>query len=285
MKSFQNSVWVSKMKISVFYEHIAEAAIQENKKVSDICKIASSFGIKGVEIENARLLREKEEVIKNLNDADMEISCMYGFFDFAHKDDVADGIKMIDLAEELHIKKVMLIPGFLKKYEFWKPFYQKKLDKMVNYLSEICTYAKEKNIMVVLEDFDDKIAPFATANQLMYFYNKIPGLYCAFDTGNFLYSEEDALEVLPLFIDRIGHVHCKDRTFTVKEGENPKATIKGRNMYSCAVGSGCIAMKEIVKTILKSGYHDYFSIEHFGSLQQLRDMEISAQWLMERASE
>ena len=145
-------------------------------------------------------------------------------------------------------------------------------------LKKVCIYAKEKDIMVVLEDFDDKIAPFATAKQLTYFYENIPELYCAFDTGNFLYSEEDALEVLPLFIDNIGHVHCKDRSFDVKEGEIPKATVKGRNMYSAPVGNGVIPMKEIVNRILAKGYHDYFAIEHFGSLNQLKDMELSAGW-------
>lgn len=266
------------MKLSVFYEHIVEAAQQENKTVSEICKIASSFGIKGVEIENTRLLKEKENVLNNLGEGNLEISCMYGFFDFAHTEDLTSGFEMVNLADELHIKKIMLIPGFLKDAEFLPIVYKQKVDKMVDKLRQVCDYAEEKNIMVVLEDFDDKIAPFATAKQLEYFYQNITKLHCAFDTGNFLYSEEDALEVLPLFIDNIGHVHCKDRSFTVKEGEVPKATIKGRDMYSAAVGSGVIPMKEIVNQILEKGYDDYFAIEHFGSTQQLQDMESSVKW-------
>lgn len=269
------------MKLSVFYEHIAEAAQQENKQISEICKTVSSFGIRGVEIENKRLLEDKESVINNLNAGNLEISCMYGFFDFAHNEDLSPGFEMVNLADELHIKKIMLIPGFLAKAEFLPIIYQQKVNKMVNILKQICDYAETKNIMVVLEDFDDKIAPFATAKQLSYFYDNIPKLRCAFDTGNFLYSEEYALEVLPMFIDNIGHVHCKDRSFTVKEGENPKATVKGRDMYSSAVGSGVIPMKEIVEKILEKGYDDYFAIEHFGSLNQLQDMEESVKWFRE----
>lgn len=269
------------MKISVFYEHIAEAAKQENKSVEKICQLASYCGISGVEIENTRLINEKENVIRALKLSGLEISCMYGFFDFCHGQSIEDGFKMVDLADELKIKKIMLIPGFLKKYEFLPFLYKSKVDKMIDILKNVCNYAKTKNIMVVLEDFDGKEAPFATSNQLLYFMKKVPGLYCAFDTGNFLYSEEDSFEILPLFIDRIGHVHCKDRTFQVKEGEVPKPTVKGRNMYSCAVGSGCIKMKEIVEKILESGYDDYFAIEHFGSLNQLKDMKDSAKWLEE----
>ena len=187
------------MKLSVFYEHIIEAAKQENKSISEICKLASSFGIKGVEIENKRLFEDNKGVLSNLKEGNLEISCMYGFFDFSHSDDLNPGFKMVDLADELGIKKIMLIPGFLEDFEFLSIIYKQKVDKMIDMLKKVCIYAKEKDIMVVLEDFDDKIAPFATAKQLTYFYENIPELYCAFDTGNFLYSEEDALEVLPLF--------------------------------------------------------------------------------------
>ena len=38
-------------------------------------------------------------------------------------------------------------------------------------------------------------------------------------------------------------------------------------------------MKEIVEEILKTGYDDYFAIEHFGSLNQLEDMRNSANFL------
>lgn len=269
------------MKISVFYEHIAEAAVQEKKSIKEICEIVSSYGIAAVEIENTRLINEKEAIMKILNETGLTVSCIYGFFDFAHSSDWKSGIEMVDLAEKINVKKIMLIPGFLEEDEFLPSIYNKKVDKMVSALRSICNYAKEKNIMVVLEDFDGREAPFATSEQLLYFLNNIPDLQCAFDTGNFLYSEEDSLEILPLFLNKICHVHCKDRTFKVREREVPKATVKGRNMYSCAVGSGCIQMKEIVKRILENGYDDYFAIEHFGSLNQLKDMEASAKWLKE----
>ena len=135
--------------------------------------------------------------------------------------------------------------------------------------------------MRVLEDVDDKIAPYSKTKGLKYFMDHVEGIHCAFDTGNFLYSEEDSFEVLPIFINKIGHMHCKDRTFEKKDGEVSKKTVKGREMYSCAVGSGCIKMKEIVEAVLKNGYDDYFAIEHFGSLCQLNDIEKSAKWLQE----
>lgn len=267
------------MKISVFYEHILEAADQSSMSVVDVCRAAASYGIMGVEIEDKRLTGHEEEIMKTLKQADLEISCIYGFFDFSHKDNVRDGFQMVDLAKRVNSKKIMLIPGFIEGFERISFIYKRKVERMISALNVITSYAKENGIMVVLEDFDDKIAPYSNISGLKYFIDHVEGLGCAFDTGNFLYSEEDSLEALPVFIHKISHVHCKDRTFQKKEGEIPKETVKGRKMYSCAVGSGCIKMKEILEKIIISGYDDYFAIEHFGSLCQLQDMKESAQWL------
>lgn len=267
------------MKISVFYEHIADASIQTGKSVAEICRKISALGVTGVEIENKRLIKEREQILKDLKQAELEISCMYGFFDFSHGEDIKDGFAMVDMALDLGIKKIMLIPGFFEKNE--DSLFRRKgvINRMTAALKTVCDYAKDKDLMIVLEDFDNKIAPYCNASGLKHFLDEIPDLYCAFDTGNFLYSEEDSYEVLPMFLKRIGHVHCKDRTFTVKEGEIPQPTIKGRDMYSSPVGSGCIHMKEIVETLIKHGYDDYFAAEHFGSMNQLEDMKASVSWL------
>lgn len=269
------------MKVSVFYEHILEAADQSSMTVLEVCKNISSCGIMGIEIENVRLKENEEEIMKITRQTDMEISCIYGFYDFSHQEDIKNGFEIVDLAKKVNAKKVMLIPGFVKGIELLPFIYKRKMNKMVSALIAVCNYAKINNITVVLEDFDDKIAPYCNAKGLKYFIDHVDGLKCAFDTGNFLYSEEDSLEVLPMFIDQIAHVHCKDRTFDKKEGEIPKETIKGRQMYSCAVGSGCIKMKEIIEKVIRSGYDDYFAIEHFGSLTQLNDMIKSVEWLQQ----
>lgn len=267
------------MKISVFYEHILEAAKQSSMSVLDVCRTANSYGIMGVEIEDKRLLEHDGEAIRFLKQADLEISGIYGFFDFSHKDNVQDGYKIVDLAQRNGVKKVMPIPGFVDGIEKIPFIYKRKAERMISALTAVCSYAEKNGIMVVLEDFDDKIAPYCNISGLKYFMDHVEGLRCAFDTGNFLYSEEDSFEALPEFIDKISHVHCKDRTWKEKEGEVPKETIRGRKMYSCAVGSGCIKMKEIIEKIIFSGYDDYFVIEHFGSLCQLQDMKESAKWL------
>lgn len=253
------------MKLSVFYEHILEAAVQSSRSVEEICDLVVSYGISAVEIENKRLMDKEENAASILRNAGLSISCIYGFFDLSHQGDIKEGLSMVELAKEVHAKKIMIIPGFLKGTDRLPFLKKKKIDRMILALNAISEYAKKNDIILVLEDFDDKAAPYCNAKGLLYFMENVKDLGCAFDTGNFLYSGEDALEVLPLFLPKIAHVHCKDR----------------KEMSSCAVGSGCIKMKEIVEEILKSGYDDYFAIEHFGSPDQLKDMESSAKWLQE----
>ena len=50
-------------------------------------------------------------------------------------------------------------------------------------------------------------------------------------------------------------------------------------MYAIPEGGGCIPMKELVTSLLKSGYDDTFVIEHFGAQDQLAYMKQSAEWL------
>ena len=102
------------MKISVFYEHILEAAQQSSKSILEICQLAASYGITGVEIENTRLLDKENDVLNILRQTGLEISCIYGFFDFSHNGDIKDGLQMVDLALKVNARKIMVIPGFIK---------------------------------------------------------------------------------------------------------------------------------------------------------------------------
>ena len=135
------------------------------------------------------------------------------------------------------------------------------------------------DIIVGMEDFDDKIAPFSTTAGMLDFYESVPGVTCTFDTGNFMYSEENVLESYKILNKYIRHVHCKDRSLTEKEGEKPHITIGGREMYSSSVGAGVIPMKEVLELLWKDGYDGTLAIEHFNSKQQLDDIITSARWI------
>lgn len=264
------------MKLSVFYEHIADASKQTGKSIAEICKLVRSYGIEAVEIEAWRL--DQAETIAHLTAGPLSVNCVYAFFDFGYDTDFRKGLTLVDTAKKAGADKILVIPGFMKQ--------ESDLDSvrmnMKSALTEICSYAKDQGITVGMEDFDSTAAPFATTGQLLWFMENVPGITCTFDTGNFLFSEEDALAALTTLAPYIAHIHCKDRSFEINTGEEPKATTKGRNMYSAPVGYGCIPMQEILNYLRDMGYSGSFAIEHFGACNQLECMKKSAEWLLSR---
>ena len=255
------------MKTAVFYEHILEGAKQSGKSVAELMEKCASWNIRGIEIGDA-LLRENKEEIK------------------------AQGKKQIDLAEEFGVSKVLIIPGELSENEsaalnalsaskeqtYSYMSENASLRNMVQALKELVAYGKEKNILVTLEDFDGPVQPFARMYQLLWFMENVPGLKFTLDTGNFAYSDEDAVQAYEVLKDYIVHVHCKDRNVDpALTGEHRY----NRGLLAAAVGSGYLPMKEILDRLKESGYEDYLAIEHFNAADQVAFMEQSAAFLQQ----
>lgn len=273
------------MKLSVFYEHIREAAGQSGMSLEEICTLVQSFGIDALEMDADRFMAEEDSILTLLTKTGLTVSCMYGFFDFGHikSSEAKEQITaFLSMASRAGASRVLVIPGFLGEHEQDPASgeYQQCVRAMKDAVAAMCAAAKPLGITVGMEDFDDVRAPFATTAQLLSFVEEIPELSCFFDTGNFLYSGEDALDAYKRCRSHIGYVHCKDRTFEVHPGEEPKLTVDGRAMYAIPAGGGCIPMKELVTSLLKSGYDDTFVIEHFGAQDQLAYMKQSAEWLL-----
>ncbi|WP_342565680.1 sugar phosphate isomerase/epimerase [Paenibacillus sp. FSL R7-0345] len=274
------------MKLSVFYEHIRDAAGQSGLSLEEVCTLVKGFGIDALEMDANRFKAEEASILPLLEKTGLTVSCMYGFFDFGHisssevkKEQIT---AFLSMASRAGASRVLVIPGFLGEHEQDPASgeYQQSVRLMKDAVAAMCAYAKPLEIMVGMEDFDDARAPFATTAQLLSFIEEIPELSCFFDTGNFLYSGEDVLEAYARCRPHIGYVHCKDRTFEIHVGEEPKLTVDGRAMYAIPAGSGCIPMRELVTELLNSGYDDTFVIEHFGAQDQLAFMKQSAEWLL-----
>lgn len=270
------------MKISVFYAHILEMCEQTGMSLEEALRTVSSLGIEAIECDIEQV-RDVEQVSRLLKDAGIYVSSVYGFFNFGKEKDYQKGYEFLDTAHELGARKVLIVPGFIDKLEKEEVFSKEdQLGNMVEALNKLCEYARTKSIIVTMEDFDDTKAPYATDDQLLWFLERVPELKCTFDTGNFLYSEVDEIQAFEKLKNHIGHVHCKDRSFDVVEGETGLNTIGGRKMFSSPVGYGCIRMEEIIGRLKGIGYDDIVAIEHFGSLKQLDYMKQSAEWLRKR---
>lgn len=298
-------------KITVFYDHILGAARQRGCTTAEIASEITSCGITGVEMDYYTLRESGDGLADELLRLGLPINSCYCFFDWAARPDDDSYISVLNDLTRLNIGNLLVVPGFIDKSllklsnakedssedlsdtassvsGLSEPAYSSDiicsalnqartamLPNMIHLLEE----AEKRGIKVALEDFDDITAPFATISQVKWFLDRLPSLGLAFDTGNFLYSEEDVIKAYEQLHERITYVHCKDRSFTPVEGEESKATVKNRQMYSSAVGKGVIPMSEIIEKLKKDSYTGPIAIEHFGSLDQLGDMKTSASFL------
>ena len=292
-----------KIKLSIFYEHLREAMEQTGKSFEELLSEAKKAGIQGVEMEFTTLVQRPElgRIIKN---AGMEISNLYQFFDFGNKyaAGMHTGRKMIDTAKAMGISRVMIIPGFLAPEQSRElnrlsgsfedtALYMEGLAEVLamrDAMAELTEYAKERGIMVSIEDFDGFTSPIARTNQIKWFLSQVPDLRHTLDMGNYAFSNENAEEAYELFRKQIGHVHCKDR------GEESEADpviweelglpfgeelIHRRGIKPVPVGEGYLPIANMVRRLKEEGYEGYMAIEHFGAPDQLGFMLRSAEFL------
>lgn len=267
------------MKLSVFYEHIFEAAEQSKITVEQALVHAKSCGIELLECDLWRL-DNREEQRKLFARCGVGVSCIYSHFDFLHDSTEQSEQKyrrLLETAQYFGAKNVLCIPGFFDSADNR----QAQLDSFCKGLSHMCETAKEYGVIVTVEDFDDVNSPCCKSADLRYLLDKVPQLRYTFDTGNFRYCLEDAGEVYRLLSDRVSHVHLKDRSYDSSranaDNSNGKADLSGAVMYPAEVCGGVIGIESLIKRLISDGYDGVLAIENFGAAEQLSYMKKSAE--------
>ncbi len=268
-----------KNQLSVFYEHISEAAEQSGSTVEKMLEYAVSCGIDGLECDLWRL-EDKVNIKSLFNNCGVKVSSIYNFFDFPHEDKNTCEIKyrgMLEIAAYFGADKVLCVPGFVHDNE-----QMSECRKIVaERLSEMCLAASEYGISVTLEDFDDVKSPCCTTEGLLYFMQNVSDLKYTFDTGNFRYCLESAEEAYETLKEYVAHVHLKDRSYdsanAAPDNTNGKADLSGAIMYPSIVCEGVIGIDRLIEKLVADGYSGRFAIEHFGAVNQAEYMKKSAE--------
>ncbi len=140
-----------------------------------------------------------------------------------------------------------------------------ELSLMVQGMKKLSELAKENGLTLTIEDYDDAMSPIATIGGMKIFFDAIPDLKVAFDTGNFAFSGDDVIDAKREFIGRTRHVHLKDRLWTRTGTGDPKECPDGTLLWPCAVGDGDLPIKEILQELKAVGYNGYAMAEFFGA--------------------
>ena len=265
-------------KIAVFYDHLLEIARQESISPAEALQEARRLGIACAEVsyENAR--ESPARLAKLLASAGLRVSCMPCFFDFGRDPNpLASILPVLEAAKELGADKLLAVPGFWAQNEDSETREQ-QTQNMIRALCSMAGLAERQGITLTIEDYDSRLAPYSTVNGLNRFLAGCPGLALTFDTGNFRYSGEDALEAWDALGNRAAHVHLKDRALTPIYGEEglPAA---GETLYPCPVGKGVIPIEQLVERMKDGNYGGIYTIEHYGAKDMLGCLRQSAGWL------
>lgn len=265
--------------IATFYDHILDISRQEGCSVPEALQEARKLGITAVEISCANVAGRAVETAAQLAAAGMDVTTMPSYFHFESDTDVqAQAAGIFADAETIGAKTLLVIPGFIPQ-DADREECTRQIIECTRRLGEL---ADKAGLALTMEDFDNAAAPFSTSTEMLRFMDAVPGLTACFDTGNFHFAGEDALEAYGRLRGRIGHVHCKDRSDKEEFGRDQRLTLDGRPMNPSPVGAGLIPMGELLARLKADGYNGAYTIEHYGAEPMLECLKHSAEWLAPR---
>lgn len=277
------------MKISAFYENILEGAMNNGLDMKTALVQLKQDGMEKVYFSYDTLKNDTDEKIrKMLQELELEVEGLYGFFRF-DKFPMDDSYQdMIDMAVKVNAGNVLFVPGFITKDD--KPEEKQLLENMWTGLKRAVQYGKKQGIAVSIEDFDGLDAPYCRVGGVAEFLKNVPGLQFSFDTGNFVMYHDDEEEAYELFKDKICTVHLKDRCREKDsvcgsfEKERPFIICAdGEKLYTVPVGDGFIHIKEILSKLKQRGYDGGLIAEMYGhSAENMYDgIRKSVKWVGE----
>ncbi len=266
------------MKLSVFYDHVLDAAKTQRCSIQDMLKTIKGFGYTAVECNHEHIAEDPAGFRTFLSQHGLQISCVCKWFNFGPGFDNTQIETFLNDCAAAQVKTVLVIPGLFAK----DMDREKQTQNMLCALQCLCEKAEKLGIVVTLEDLDQIQTPFATQQQLSDVFGQIPALKFTCDTGNFYYHGIDLLPAFEKLQDRLVHVHLKDRSLKrLTPGDQGTQTPDGKTIFPAPTGSGVIPMREFLNTVLQTGYTGYFTVEHYGAANQLDFMQKSAGWMLD----
>ena len=129
-------------------------------------------------------------------------------------------------------------------------------------IASFASRVAERGYTIMIEDYDSQRSLSYNAERIDSLFAASEDLGLVFDSGNFIYAGEDALEQLDHFRSRVGHVHLKDRTSPT-------------DMRCVPIGTGCVPIVEIIGKLVETCYDGWLTVEQFGSRNMLEDSGVS----------
>ncbi len=261
------------MIISTFYDHLKAASDETGLSIEKIGEMCLEIGISAYEATERQIFSDD---IKKLKGAGMRINSMPVHCDLLHNPSLDYAKQIVESAVEAGAETILVIPGNFTVNDDRS----KVLEASLEPIDYIINAAGHEGIAVGMEDFDGNMSANLGLAGVKWYLDRLPGLTCIFDTGNFIYAGEDVLQnykELKPFITK--QVHCKDRGLSGREGEKPLVCLNGEKLYPAAAGKGIIPIGKIVGDLAESGFDGSLTVEVYGSAKPWKDIAESAEYL------
>lgn len=252
--------------MATFYDHILDISKQEGCSVPEAMAEAKKLGISALEVSCGNVEGHAERTAAEFSAAGMGVTTMPSYFRFDSDTDVkAQAERIFADAKTIGADTLLVIPGFIP--EDADP--ESCTRQIIDCTKRLWELADRAGLALTMEDFDNERSPIADSSGMLRFMDAVPGLTACFDTGNFYFAGEEALEAYERLRGRIGHVHLKDRSLKGGFGSDSRLTLKGEPMYPSPVGEGIIPIEQLLIRLRADGYSGAYTIEHYGAKPML----------------
>ena len=235
-------------KISIFFDHVAEIAKQEKITIKEAATRIRQLGYEGIDIR----VTMSDEQLNMLDSLGFKHACAIADINLIGGEQPKVAREVLDFMHHHDYTRLLLLPGMLPR-DADSQF----IDAACTRIAAFVKAAQREGIDVMVEDYDNPRAICYNTPILDHLFAASPQLNHVFDTGNYLFCDEDVMVALRHFRERVSHVHLKDR----------KAM---HDSASLVIGTGIMPLKEVMSELLSSGYDGWFCIEHFGAPNMLK---------------
>jgi len=242
------------------------------------------MGFDGVELSSSWLLEERERVdtyAAFLAGSRLEATCIDGGCNFVIRERAGREAEIDDLKSAIELAARLEAPIVLAAGSRLSGGITPEDGRtmIIEGLLECAPFARDAGITLAIENFG--IAPTlqCAADHCLEVLDAVPGLAFVFDSGNFYFCGEDALEDLDRLEGYTRYVHLKD---WVKSDAPTIADVEG-----AALGTGIIPNERIVRRVVEAGRVATLSLEVGapGDILEAvrRDLATARGWLAELA--
>lgn len=228
-------------RISIFYDHIATMARQENLSFAEAATRVRALGYEGVDVSTTI----PADRLRTLDSLGFQHACAIANINYIAGAQEAAEEQALTFMKEQGWTQLLLVPGLVPDSTD-----ESVVKEAVARIAAFAERAAGEGLSVMVEDYDNPRSLCYNTPALDRLFAASPLLGHVFDTGNYLYCHEDVLQALGHFRSRVQHVHLKDR----------------RDDGSCpAVGDGIVPMGDVITRLRDSGYEGWLTVEHYGS--------------------